>query len=194
MTPVSHPQKKLREKDDDPRPKQLVVGLGILGAMVLIVPAFYIVWQFVPGVFGEFLGVIAGVISTPFLLEISFIILGLIIVVALNNMRMRRNGDEFVYLEEVGDPIARADLPERSSFAIYKERPLEGIEPAPIDQIEGAIELGDHEAAAQMLAALGDAELRQPAVLELRLRLARETGKTEIARRIERELNPDTTE
>ena len=173
---------------------QLTVGLSILGLMVLVVPSFYIIWHFVPGVFGEFLGVIAGVLSTPFLLEICFAILGLIIVIALNNIRMRRNGDEFVYLEEVADPIARAGLPDRSTFAIYKDRPLDGIEPAPIDQIEGTIEVGDHQSAAQMLATLDDAELKQPAVLALRLRLARETGKHDLAARLERELKPNNPE
>lgn len=191
---MTHSQKPTREKDDDPRPKQLAVGLGILGVILLVVPAFYIIWHFVPGVFGEFLGVIAGIISTPFLLEICFAILGLIIVVALNNMRMKRNGDEFVYLEEVADPLVRAGLPDRSTFAIYKDRPLDGIEPAPLDQIEGAIAVGDHENAAQMLATLDDADLKQPAVLTLRLRLARETGKHDLAQRIERELKPDTPE
>ena len=191
---MTHPLKPTRDKNDDPRPRQLAVGLGILGVILLVVPAFYIIWHFVPGVFGEFLGVIAGIISTPFLLEICFAILGLIIVVALNNMRMKCNGDEFVYLEEVADPLVRAGLPDRSTFAIYKDPPLDGVEPAPLDQIEGAIAVGDHENAAQMLATLDDADLKQPAVLTLRLRLARETGKHDLAQRIERELKPDTPE
>jgi hypothetical protein len=98
--------------NDEPRGRQLAIGLGILAVLILTVPAFYIVWRFVPGVFGEWLGVIAGIISTPFLLEIFFVVTGLIIVVGLNHMRQKRDGDEFVYLEQVSDPSAPADPPD----------------------------------------------------------------------------------
>lgn len=179
-----HLDKKTRN-DDDPRGWQLAIGLGILALLILTVPAFYIVWRFVPGVLGEWLGVIAGVMSTPFLLEISFVVLGLIIVVGLNQMRQKRAGDEFVYLEQVNDPSAPADLPDRSKFAIYRDRPLPGAKPALVDEIEGALEIGDHEQAGRLLAEMDDNELKKPAILALRLRLARETGKHDLARRIE---------
>jgi len=100
------------KEEADPRRWQLIVGLSILGVLILIVPALYIVWQFVPGVFGEWLGVIAGVLSTPFLLEIFFVIAGLIIVVGLNHLRQKRDGDEFVYLDEIRDSSTSADSPD----------------------------------------------------------------------------------
>ena len=194
---MAHPARKTTDPDSqeaDPRRLQLMVGLGILAVLVLCVPSFYIIWHFVPGVFGEFLGVLAGIISTPFLLEASFLVIGLVIVIALNNMRLRRDGDEYVYLEEVDDPHALAGLPARSSFAIYKDRPLDGEAPALSDSIEGAIEAGDYAQAADWLAALDDAQLRQPACLALRIRLARATGKDDLARRLEGELNPPAAE
>ncbi len=195
---MSHQKPSARAENDDPRRGQLTVGLSILVLMVLVVPTIYIIWHFVPGFAGEFLGVFAGIISTPFLLEAFFLIFGIILVVFLNNLRLRREGDGFVYLDEIADPAARAGLPDRSTFAIYKDRPLDGVEPAPLDQIEGAIELGDHLAATRMLAMLGDAELRQPDVLSLRIRLARATGKDELATRLERVLsalkNPQSQE
>lgn len=189
---MTHPHENNRKKEDDPRGRQLAVGLGILGVLVMIVPAFHVVWRFVPGVFGEWLGVIAGVISTPFLLEISFVILGLIIVVAINHMRQKRDGDDFVYLEQVDDSSTPFDIPDRAKFAIYRDRPLDGVEPAAVDEIEGALELGDHEQAARLLADMSNDELKHPPVLALRLRLARETGKHDLARRIESEMQAST--
>lgn len=173
---------------DDPRRKQLVVGLTILGLMILIVPAFYIVWRFVPGLLGEWLGVIAGVMSTPFLLEVFFIIVGIVIVMLLNQHRQNRDGDDFVYLEQVDDPDAPDDLPDHSKFAIYPNRPLTGVTPSRVDEIEGAIELGDHTQAGEWIGELSEAELHHPDVLALRLRLARETGKVELADSIAREI------
>jgi hypothetical protein len=97
------------QQETDPRRWQLIVGLGILGVLILVVPALYIVWQFVPGVLGDWLGVIAGVLSTPFLLEIFFVIAGLIIVIGLNHLRQKRDGDEFVYLDDIKDASSAAD-------------------------------------------------------------------------------------
>jgi len=180
-------QKPPSGADDDPRRKQLIIGLGILTVLILVVPTFYALYRFVPGLFGDWLGVIAGVMSTPFLLEFFFVVIGIIIVIGLNHVRQRREGDEFVYLEQVNDPAA-AGLPEHSKFAVYAKRPLDGVEPSRLDDIEGALELGDHAQAAEWLAECSDDELKQPDVLALRLRLARETGKHDLARRIEAEI------
>lgn len=181
------PTKRKTAPDDegDPRRRQLAVGVAILLVLVVVVPAFYLLAQGIPGVVGEWFALIAGIISTPFLLEVFFLIVGIIIVVGLNHWRQRREGDEFVYLEQVDDPNKPADLPEKSSFAIYREKPLEATAPGPAEAIEGALEIGDHDEAGRMLAELDEAELRQPAILELRLRLARETGHAEMVGRME---------
>jgi uncharacterized membrane protein len=169
---------------------QLTVGLVVMAVLMALVPAFYIVWRFVPGVFGEWLGVIAGVVSTPFLMEFSFVALGLLIVVGINHWRQRKDGEEFVYLEQVSDPRAPKGQPEHSTFAIYRTEPLQGEEPGLRDQAEGAMAIRDFDEAARVFAAMGEAELREPAVLALRLELARATGKSELARQLERELSP----
>jgi len=179
---------KQSEPDDDPRRRQLVVGLGILTLLVLIVPAFYIVWRFVPGVFGEWLGVIAGIISTPFLLEISFVILGLVIVVGLNHLRQKRDGDDFVFLEPINDPTTSPGMPDQSKFAIHGDRPLDEVEPSPIDKIDGALETGDHTHAADLLAEIGNEELKQTVGLNPCLHLGGENGKSDLAQRIESEI------
>jgi hypothetical protein len=175
---------------DDPRRTQLAVGLGVLGLLIALVPGFYIVWRLVPGVFGEWLGVIAGVISTPFLMEFSFAALGLLIVVGLNHWRQKKDGDEFVILEQVNDPRAPRNLPEHSTYAIYQSPPLPGEKPGLRDQAEGALAIRDYEEAARVFAAMDETELRDPAVLALRLDLARATGKSDLVRQLERELTP----
>lgn len=174
------------------RRAQLMVGLAILTVFILTVPTFYLCWRLVPGLFGDWLGVIAGVMSTPFLLEFFFIIIGLIVVVGLNQYRQRKDGDDFVYLEQVDDTHSTATLPDHSKFAIYAKRPLDGVAPTRIDGIEGALEIGDHVQASEWLAEMSDQELRHPDVLALRLRLARATGKTALAQRIENEIQAST--
>lgn len=179
-------------REDDPRGRQLVIGISILGVLLVVVPLFYLFGKFAPGLLGEWFAVIGGIISTPFLLEIFFLIVGGIIVVGLNHLRQKREGDEFVYLEEVNDPNAPHGLPEKSSYAIYREKPLDGEHPGPAEAIEGILELGEHDEAARMLADLDDAELQAPAILGLRIRLARETGKPELADRLQRQLDSST--
>jgi hypothetical protein len=44
-----------------------------------------------------------GIVTTPFLLEGSMIILGFILVILINHWRQRREGDELVYLDEAKD-------------------------------------------------------------------------------------------
>lgn len=56
-------------------------------------------WRYIPGWGGEGVGMIAGVLSTPFLMETSFIILGFLTVVALNIWQKNKEGDEFVTME-----------------------------------------------------------------------------------------------
>lgn len=86
-----------RERDE--RMMQVATGVGILMLLAVVVGAAVLGWRFLPGLLGEWLGVMVGVISTPFFLEASFFVLGLMIVVAVNHWRQRRDGDEWVSLE-----------------------------------------------------------------------------------------------
>ena len=62
-------------------------------------------WKFIPGWVGEGVGMLAGVISTPFFMESSFVLMGFVIVILLNSWRRRRAGDEYVNVEEKDLPV-----------------------------------------------------------------------------------------
>jgi len=161
----------------DARVRQVLVGLGvILGVVGLF---FLLAWATGwPGFAGEFARMIAGVFTTPMLLEPAFLLLGLVIVLLINHWRHRREGSDWVYLEETAD---RPDLPEHARFAVYRERPLPSGDPSPLVRAEGAMEIGDHAAAVEALAELSESELLAPEALALRIRLARATGHERLA-------------
>lgn len=95
---------------NDERKKQVVSGIAIIaGVAGLILLIAY--GRHLPGVGGEFFGRILGIISTPFLMEASFLILGFVLVMSLNLWRQRREGDELVYLDE---PVPEANAREEA--------------------------------------------------------------------------------
>ena len=81
------------------RGKQILVGACILAVVPAVVSTFLMGWRFIPGWLGESFGTIAGVMSTPFFMEASFFLLGLVIVIGLNTWRRHKAGDEFVTIE-----------------------------------------------------------------------------------------------
>ncbi len=169
----------------DERTSQIAVGAGILVAVMLVVCGILIGWHYLPGLLGEWVGFMVGVMTTPFLLEASFVILGLTVVVAINGWRRRRAGDELVYLEQVEGPD---DLPEHAKWALYRDLPLDGEVPSLQTQAEGALAIGDFESAAECIAAMPESDLKRPEVLSLRLELARATGRQQLVAHLEREL------
>jgi hypothetical protein len=88
-----------RSDEGENRGRQLLAGAGILFALSALVVTFLMGWRYVPGWVGESLGTMAGIMSTPFFMEASFFILGLVIVIGLNTWRRHRAGDEFVTIE-----------------------------------------------------------------------------------------------
>lgn len=166
----------------DERVKQVAVALGLIGLVALMMIGIGL-GGFLPGLAGEWFARILGIVTTPFLMEGSFIVLGFILVITLNLWRLHREGDEFVYLEEVKN--APADLPAHARWAAYRNPPLDSSDPAPVDQLEGALAIGDHQSAAELLAAMSDEERSTPEALALRIRLARETGREELAAKLE---------
>lgn len=169
----------------DERPRQVVAGIAVIagfsGLLVLIAAG-----RFLPGLGGEFFGRILGIISTPFLMEATLAVMGLVLVLTINHWRQQRDGNELVYLEEIEDPPA--GLPDQTRWAVYPEPPLPPETPANRDLLEGALAIGDHPAALEILAAMDERERRDPSVLRQRIALARATGKIELARRLEAEL------
>ena len=59
----------ITQTDDENRGKQIAVGAGILGVLMLLVCSALIGWRYLPGILGEWIGTMVGVMTTPFLLE-----------------------------------------------------------------------------------------------------------------------------
>ncbi|MEO0016847.1 MAG: hypothetical protein RLZZ522_130 [Verrucomicrobiota bacterium] len=88
-------------RGDDERVKQVAIAIGILLAVAGGVVALWLGWRLVPGPAGEFMGMIVGILSTPFFLEASFVGLGVLIVMMINAVRRHRDGDDFVTAEHL---------------------------------------------------------------------------------------------
>ena len=78
---------------------QVVVGLLVLLVLTAVIVITLAGWRYLPEILADWVGTIVGIMSTPFLLEISFIFIGLSIVVALNHWRHKRAGEDYVELE-----------------------------------------------------------------------------------------------
>ena len=172
----------------DNRKTQVLIGALIFAAITIVATSLIIGWRFVPGLLGEWLGILAGLISTPFFLETTFVVLGFVIVFGLNGWRRSRDGDEFVYLEQVDAPEVPKDLPEQAKWAVYLEKPLPGVQPTLLERAEGAVAIGDFEMAASLIATMSHQQLAEDGVLEVRIALANGSRKTELAARLEAEL------
>jgi hypothetical protein len=174
---------------DDDRRRQIAAGAGILLAITAIVCGGLIGWRHLPGLLGEWLGLMIGIVTTPFILELSFAVLGLTVVLALNHWRQKRTGDELMYLEQVDEP---GNLPEHASWAVFRDPPLTGEEPSLLVQADGALEIGDYQTAAECLAALPEDELKLHEALSLRLKLARATGRADLAEKLDAQFRGTT--
>lgn len=78
------------------RGKEIALGAAIVFGFFGLAICLLAFWRLIPGWVGETVGIVAGVISTPFFLEASFATGGLMIVLFLNSWRRRKTGDEFV--------------------------------------------------------------------------------------------------
>jgi hypothetical protein len=83
------------------RGKQIMAGAVIVLLVGMLAAGLLIGRAWVPGLLGEWLGVVTGVMTTPFLLEFSFALIGLFIVLWLNHRSRKQDGDEFVSLAEM---------------------------------------------------------------------------------------------
>jgi uncharacterized membrane protein len=176
------------ERIEENRVKQVVIGASVLIAIGVVVPGALVGWRFIPGVIGEWIGMITGILTTPFFMETTFVILGLVIVVTLNHWRRIKDGDEFVYLEQVDGPETPKDLPDQATWAVFLEKPLDAAAPSLLEQAEGAFAIGDYEATAEWIGAMEPAELKQQDTLSLRLQLAQATGHEDRVKVLEDEI------
>lgn len=173
----------------DERVKQVTIGVVILTTLTAVVTASLLGWRLLPGLLGEWVGTMIGIMTTPFFMEASFAILGLVMVITLNIWRQRQNGDEFVYLEQVAGPDVPGDLPEHAKWALYRQKPLEPEQPSLLAQAEGAFAIGDFTATAGWIGAMDHDELKQPETLRLRLELAKATNRNDLAEQLESEIH-----
>jgi hypothetical protein len=91
------------------RVRQFLVGAMILLVVMVGFVTLLLSWRKIPGLLGETVGKMVGIMSTPFFMEASFVILGFLIVVTLNTWRRHKEGDEFVSIETEGEPADRPD-------------------------------------------------------------------------------------
>lgn len=173
----------------DERIRQVATGAGILLAITALVCSMILGWMHLPGLLGEWIGSVIGIMTTPFFLEASFLLIGLFIVISLNIWRRQKDGDECVYLEQVSGPDVPNNLPDNARWAIFREAPLDVVGPSALELAEGALATGDLDAATQWIATLEPELLRQPEVLRLRLELARASGHHDLATRLQREIH-----
>ncbi|MDA0766863.1 MAG: hypothetical protein O3A87_09725 [Verrucomicrobia bacterium] len=155
--------------------KSLRIGLGLILLAALFV---ILIWcgTYLPGFVGEVFNMVAGIMWSPFLLDVTLFFLGLVLILWFNNIRRLRDGDEFVYLEQVDDPAASRKLPAEARSAIYRHKPDAPDPDLSLAAIEGALDLPDPEEAALLLFKLPESQLDDPQVLALRLRLAELNG------------------
>lgn len=172
--------------EQDRRVRHVVLGALVLLSLALVIATVLIGYHYLPGIWGEWVGTMVGLMTTPFFLEASFIFIGFAIVFLINGYRRKKEGDELVYLDQVD---SGENLPEHAKWAIYKEKPLDGEEPSLMDSIDGAAAAEDWDELAEMLGQLTTEELHLPNVLEARIALAYATGKDDRARDLQAQLD-----
>lgn len=80
------------------RTKLLLTGFIPILAITLIVIGIFALGA-LPGFAGEFFRKVSGIMFTPFFLELSFAFLGVVAVLWINQIRLAKEGDEYVPLE-----------------------------------------------------------------------------------------------
>lgn len=92
---------KEQKVDEESKGRQILVGGLILLVLTVVMVTLLFSWRMVPGWVGDSIGFLVGIMSTPFFMEASFALIGLMIVIGLNNWRRHKNGDELVDLDEL---------------------------------------------------------------------------------------------
>lgn len=163
--------------------KSLATGFGL----ILVVAAIIVlIWlgTYLPGLPGEIFSMIAGIMWSPVLLDLSLFLIGLTLVLWVNHIRRKGDGDEFVYLEAVEGPDIPDDLSAESRSAIFRHRPEEPDRSIALAAVEGALDMGDLQTATELLLEVPEEELDLPDTLALRIRLAELNGDENSARRL----------
>lgn len=94
---MAEPKHAPEEKDS--RAFQVVVAALILMLLTAVIVIALLGWRHLPEIWADWIGMMVGIMSTPFFLEASFLFIGISIVAAVNHHRQKRAGDDFVELE-----------------------------------------------------------------------------------------------
>lgn len=121
---------------------------------------------------------VAGALATPFILETTVAALGLVIVLVINQIRLQREGDGWVYLAQTEPDAASvatgAEAPPKRLEAVVVPAALDGqiSLDARIAMAEGYLDLGLKQEALEHLNLLSPDEQQDSRVQRLRSRLA----------------------
>ena len=157
--------------------RQILGGVVLLLVIMVAICVVLLGYHHLPGVLGEWVGMMVGFATTPILLEITFLIFGFCVVFWLNHKRQQKDGGEWVYLEE----MEGRGIPEHAKWAVLPVNAPLGEEPGLLDEAEGAADVEDWDGLVEVLAKLDERELKSVRVLGLRERLARATGRDDLA-------------
>lgn len=131
-----------------------LVGIGALAALfVHSATAREVVLETAKTIFG--------IVSTPFILETTFALIGIFIVLAVNHWRIKREGDGWVYLvthePDAGARTLPAAITQRLQSVVMRDRPSI-VDEAGVSRlvVEGFLEMGMAAQAKQELSELGD--------------------------------------
>lgn len=152
-----------------------------VAAMTTILVGFAIA---APDDFRLALAKIASFVVTPFILEPLLFVMFFTAVVLINRWRRNREGDEWVYLMD-DDVIDQRAQRSGVHDAVFSSAPTVIDEYVELDVIEGLVEMGALDDALERLADLSPGCLDSEAGLRTRLKLAKASGKLELAARLE---------
>jgi uncharacterized membrane protein len=85
---------------EDKRVSQVLLGALLLALLALAAGVVVIGSPHLPGVFGQWVAFMVGLMTTPVFLEISAFVVGLMVVFAINHWREKREGPELVELDD----------------------------------------------------------------------------------------------
>lgn len=98
--PLCSEMKRAAESRELSRVQQVLLGGGVIFGVMLLTCGIRLTLG-MSGFVGEVLALFAGILSTPFFLEASFLLIGFVIVIGLNSYARERGGEEYVSREEL---------------------------------------------------------------------------------------------
>lgn len=164
---------------------------AVAWSMAVVAAAVIVLWLSPTAreVAGETTLMLFQILTTPFILEASLALLGLCIVLVINQWRLQRDSDEWVYLQK-SEPSAvqtadTADPPHRHDAVIWREKPA-GFDQseAVFDVVEGYLDLGLVDDALREIESLPATHLQAGRADELLIRALAMAGRSAEAFRI----------